>query len=1086
MADSVLGNTTARVADFAQTRLLTCAPEMPVSQVAALMRERACSSILVVEHGQPIGIWTERDAARTDFTNAAAFDVPISHVMSGPLASIAASSEVSAAVLFMQQHNIRHLVVLDDDKAPIGIVTQTDLALRYGVEHFLRLRTVGEILTRTPLRLSGNLPAAEAGVRMNQAGCDAAIVEGSDGRLGIFTERDLLGLVASRQTAASLDEMASFPLRTAFASEPLLEVRNTLIEARLRHLGITAEDGSLIGLLSLHHILDILDRTYADDLARALRMRDEELMRSQQDLTLAHQVIDSSDSAVMVVTFDGTIISVNPAFTRITGHAAEAAIGLTADGVLNCNQMQPNFCAALCASVEHHGYWRGNLWCRHQDGSERAYAFNIHAILHAGAPTHRYAAVFFDNTERLRSEERLLLAASVFSHACEGIMITNVAGSIVEVNEAFMRITGYSRHEVIGKNPGMFKSGRQGPDFYACMWRALHEKGYWAGEVWNRRKGGEFFAASLTISAVRDAAGGTRHYVALFTDITAQKEHQQQLEHIAHYDALTGLPNRVLLADRMRQALAQSRRRDQQLAVAFIDLDGFKAINDSHGHEAGDQLLIVLADRMRQTLRDGDTIARLGGDEFVAVLVDLPDLQASVPFIVRLLAAAAQPVEINGLVLRVSASIGVSFQVPMEDGDADQLMRQADQAMYQAKLAGKNRYHVFDAEQDRNVRGHHESIERIRCALDEQEFVLYYQPKVNLRTGVLIGAEALIRWQHPTRGLLAPSLFLHEIEDHPLGVCLGEWVIDTALTQIERWLAQGLEIPVSVNIAANHLQQSDFVERLRIVLAKHPDVDPAYLELEVLETSALEDMSHVSALIAACAQMGISFALDDFGTGYSSLTYLKRLPAHVLKIDQSFVHDMLDDPDDLAILEGVLGLATAFGREAIAEGVETVAHGEILLRLGCELAQGYGIARPMPAENIVNWQKTWQPDPIWSQTQRLSRDLLPILFAGVEHRSWIRALGEHIEGKRVAPPALDHHQCRFGLWLDKARPHRVQRHAEVYNTITTLHQQVHTMAMDLLRMRELGYLLEAQAGMSQLHELRDNLLIQLRTLMEEV
>jgi len=395
-----------------------------------------------------------------------------------------------------------------------------------------------------------------------------------------------------------------------------------------------------------------------------------------------------------------------------------------------------------------------------------------------------------------------------------------------------------------------------------------------------------------SISAVRDAQGNTRQYVSLFSDITLLKEHERKLENIAHYDALTNLPNRVLLSDRLHQAMAQARRRRQRLAVAFLDLDGFKTINDNYGHEAGDQLLIALANGMAQTQREGDTLARLGGDEFVAVLLDLADNETSIPILTRLLAAAAQPVQYGNIALQVSASLGVTFYPQAEEIDADQLLRQADQAMYQAKLEGKNRYRVFDAEQDSSVRGHHESLERIRRALTEREFVLYYQPKVNMRSGKIIGAEALIRWQHPERGLLLPDLFLPVINNHPLAIEVGDWVIDSALTQMTLWHAAGLDIQVSVNVGARQLQQADFVERLRIHLAAHPEVMPCCFELEVLETSALEDLSLVSQVIEACREIGVLFALDDFGTGYSSLTYLKRLQVAQLKIDQSFVRDM--------------------------------------------------------------------------------------------------------------------------------------------------------------------------------------------------
>ena len=574
-------------------------------------------------------------------------------------------------------------------------------------------------------------------------------------------------------------------------------------------------------------------------------------------------------------------------------------------------------------------------------------------------------AITRDITLRKQADEQLKLAASVFSHAREGISITDAAGNIIDVNDAFTRITGYSRDEVLGLNPRILNSGRQDKAFYDTMWRDLKSKGHWYGEIWNRRKNGEVFAEMLTISAVCDAQGDAEHYVALFSDITAIKLHEQQLEHIAHFDALTNLPNRVLLADRLRQGMTQAQRRGQRLAVVYLDLDGFKAINDKYGHAVGDQLLMAVSSHMKHALRDGDTLARLGGDEFVAVLIDLPDEAACLPMLTRLLGAAAEILLVEDQVLQVSASLGVTFYPQAEEVDADLLLRQSDQAMYQAKMAGKNRYYVFDAAHDRDVRGHHESLQRIREALHAGEFVLYYQPKVNLRTGVVTGAEALIRWQHPEQGLLAPAAFLPVIEDHPLAIDIGDWVINTALTQMTLWRNAGLTLPVSVNVGARQLQQSNFVCRLRSQLEAHPGIQPFDLSLEVLETSALEDLVRISQVIEDCQAMGVTFALDDFGTGYSSLTYLKRLRVSQLKIDQSFVRDMLDDPDDLAILEGVISLAKAFHREVIAEGVETVAHGTFLLQLGCDLAQGYGIARPMPAHAMPEWVATWQPDPAW-------------------------------------------------------------------------------------------------------------------------
>jgi diguanylate cyclase (GGDEF)-like protein/PAS domain S-box-containing protein len=692
-------------------------------------------------------------------------------------------------------------------------------------------------------------------------------------------------------------------------------------------------------------------------------------------------------------------------------------------------------------------------------------------------------AVYF--AERKQSDAKLRLAASVFTHAREGIMITDRDGTILDVNETFSRITGYSRNEALGRNPAFLGSGRHEHNYYAAMWRDLTENGHWYGEIWNRHKNGGVYAAMQNISAVRDVRGNIQQYVALFADITMLKAHESELERIAHYDALTGLPNRVLLADRLFHGVAQAQRREQRLAVVYLDLDGFKVVNDSHGHQIGDQLLITLAIRMKQVLREGDTLARLGGDEFVAVLVDLADIESSVPMLTRLLDAAAQPVQVGDLVLQVSASLGVTFYPQAEELDSDKLLRQADLAMYQAKQAGKNRYHFFDVEQDRSVRNRHESLERIQRALNKREFVLYYQPKVNMRTGTVIGAEALIRWQHPEKGLLLPAVFLPVIEDHPLSIEVGEWVIASALTQMERWHAAGLNIPVSVNVCAHQLRQADFVDRLRALLAAHPGIMPSHLELEVRETGALEHVALVYRVIEACREIGVSLALDDFGTGYSSLTYLKRLPVTMLKIDQSFVRDMLNDPENLVILDGMIGLITAFGRQVIAEGVETVEHGELLLQLGCELAQGYSIAHPMPAHELPSWSAAWHTDPAWVDLPTFGRDDLPLLFANIEHRAWILNMEAYIKGERDAPPPLDRHQCRFGIWLDTKGQVRYGAQP-AFEAIDLLHRQVHVLGAELLELLGQDRIPEALARLGELHDLRDALLKQLKTLVREI
>ncbi len=539
--------------------------------------------------------------------------------------------------------------------------------------------------------------------------------------------------------------------------------------------------------------------------------------------------------------------------------------------------------------------------------------------------------------------------------------------NVIQCNQTLINVMGFAKEDVIGHSVLNLYTPESALYIKSNILPMYLDKGIVQNEYLQvQKKNGNILDVSLNITATRDEQGNISYSRAIWRDISTMKEHQYKLEHIAHYDLLTNLPNRVLLADRLSQAMLKCRRHEQSLAVIFLDLDGFKAVNDAYGHDVGDELLIALSVQMKKALREGDSLARIGGDEFVAVLTDLTCIEDCEPVIERLLLAASKPITIDNIILNVSASIGVTLY-PQDNVDADQLMRHADQAMYVAKESGKNRYHLFDTVQDDAIKVQQEMLKAIRSAIDNQQFVIYYQPKGNMKTGSVVGVEALIRWQHPKRGLLNPIDFLPAIENNPMSIDIGEWVIDCVLTQISQWQKSGLYLPVStsVNIAALQLQQPGFTHQLTNILAKHPDVDPRYLELEVLETSALEDVQNVSITMKNCMALGVNFALDDFGTGYSSLTYLRRLPASLIKIDQTFVRDMLHDEDDLAIVEGVIALAKSFKRDVIAEGVETIEHGRALLKLGCQLAQGYGIAKPMPANDIPMWINEWTPDVSW-------------------------------------------------------------------------------------------------------------------------
>jgi len=577
---------------------------------------------------------------------------------------------------------------------------------------------------------------------------------------------------------------------------------------------------------------------------------------------------------------------------------------------------------------------------------------------------------FYDVTDRKQAEEVLKLHASVFLYSQEGIAITDKDNHFLDVNEAFTRITGYTREEVLGKTPHILSSGLHDRAFYEKMWASINEHGLWRGEIWDRRKTGEPIAEILTITSVKDDNDEVYQYVGIGEDVTDLKNTQHRLEVLTYYDPLTQLPNRSLMMDRLKQGIGQAKRSNLLLAVCFLDIDGFKVINDRYGHQIGDKLLLKVSKRLSSLTRAAiDTVSRISGDEFVILLSSLLSTEELDLAITRIFNGITKPLAVEQFELHISASIGVTVY-PLDDSDADTLLRHANYAMYEAKRSGRNQFQLFDTLLDEQIHAHNAQLVRITQALENNEFVLYYQPKVNLHSGEVVGMEALIRWQHPEKGLLLPSAFLPIVEPSHLIIDIGYWTIDRALAQINEWMAAGLSLEVSVNITGKQIQDPNFIEALEEQLANYPEIPSTFLELEILESSALEVLKCSEIVIEACKRLGISFALDDFGTAYSSLSYLRQLRVDTLKIDQTFVRNILDDKEDQAIIEGVIQLAKVFKRKVIAEGVETQQHAEKLMEMGCELAQGYGIARPMPAEEVLNWVAHYRA----SFTRILSRE----------------------------------------------------------------------------------------------------------------
>lgn len=668
-----------------------------------------------------------------------------------------------------------------------------------------------------------------------------------------------------------------------------------------------------------------------------------------------------------------------------------------------------------------------------------------------------YRGIGSDVTEEKLAWTRQNLAASVFESSHNSIIITDAAGVIVDVNPSFERITGHPRHEVIGKTPAILESGRQSAEYYEKMWEALLSIGYWKGELWNRRADGETYAAALSISAVRGKDGIITNFVGISSDITMLKEHQQHLEVAAAHDPLTQLPNRSRLHEIMHMALTVADRTGDMVAVCYIDLDGFKPINDTYGHTFGDHLLVSVAQRLKSCVRENDLVARLGGDEFVVLLTGMESRRECKKTVARMLKSVAAPhhIQEQGTSL-ITASIGVVLY-PQDDGDADALLRHADQAMYQAKQEGKNRFHLFDPNASREISERSRLLTRFIKAVDQDELLLFYQPKVDMWSGEIIGMEALVRWEHPDRGLLPPGEFLPFIENSPIAIRLGYWVIERALQQISIWQQAGMPLKVSVNIPGQLLLHENFHTRVKALIAKYPDVAGSMLEMEILENVALENIALASVAIRECKQMGITFALDDFGTGYSSLTYLKRLDIDNLKIDQSFVRNMITDPEDFAIIEGVIGLSESFNRTAVAEGIKTVEIGVMLLRLGCRYGQGYGIARPMRAEDVLNWVEKWELPPEWECTRRWAREDIPLLEAEINHRQWVQGIQHLINGQGGPFEKLATiEQCRFGKWIKGKSANRFRNNPH-FHEVTRLHRDIHKNGNVILDLMDDGH-----------------------------
>jgi diguanylate cyclase (GGDEF)-like protein/PAS domain S-box-containing protein len=550
------------------------------------------------------------------------------------------------------------------------------------------------------------------------------------------------------------------------------------------------------------------------------------------------------------------------------------------------------------------------------------------------------------------SQEQLKLSAQVFVNSMEAIVITDIENNIIQVNKAFTEITGYSPEEAIGKNPRILKSGQQGPEFYQAMWETLLRTGNWQGELMDRRKNGEIYPKWLSITIVRDEKGDITNYIALFSDITERKASYERIQHLAHFDALTNLPNRALLNDHLDLAIALANRSQTQLAIIFLDLDRFKIINDSLGHHAGDLLLQIVSERLKNCVRESDTVARLGGDEFIILLNSISDPSDAARVAQKVVEAIAIPFTLLGQEVNIGTSIGIGIY-PDNGLDRPTLIKNADAAMYHAKESGRNNFQFFSSVMNDKAFERLALENDLRRALKGEEFFLHYQPQIDVLTGKIVGVEALIRWQHPERGLVPPFNFISLAEKCGLIVPIGEWVLKTACAQNIAWQKAGLApLLTAVNISAQQFQQKNFKESIMQILSD-TGLAPHFLELEITESAFMDNAESMLESLNSLKEIGLHLSIDDFGTGYSSLSYLKHFPIDKLKIDRSFVMDITDDSRNNAIIETIIHLGHNLKLKVIAEGVETAEQLATLQELRCDEIQGYFFSRPISPHDFV-------------------------------------------------------------------------------------------------------------------------------------
>ncbi len=653
---------------------------------------------------------------------------------------------------------------------------------------------------------------------------------------------------------------------------------------------------------------------------------------------------------------DGRYLAANDALARIYGYDSARQLMSELTDIAASLYVNPRdrerFQAALEGTNAVHDFVAR---VRRKDGTQIWINENARSVLAEDGSLKWYEGFVQDVTERVKADERLRLAASVFDTAAEAIMVLNDEFCVTAVNPAYSAITGYTGWDVIGGMPPFIEWGQADPEYprigMAALRRALDLNGRWTAEQWNRKKSGERYAEHLSVVPIPSVAGQASRYLVVFSDVTQRKLDEERIRYQASYDQLTGLPNRALFMDLLAKSLSQAERDGEMVGLMFVDLDGFKMVNDTMGHDMGDLLLQEVAARLKRCMRSSDTVARLGGDEFTVLMPYMKDFRNAPRVAERITETLRAPFTLNGKEAFISASIGITT-FPNDAVDAATLLKNADAAMYRAKEQGKQHFQFFTAEMNAEIEERLIMINGLNMALERNEFVLHYQPKIDLENGRLTGAEALLRWHHPELGIVPSARFIPIMEESGLIGQVSEWVIEAACRQHRAWRDDGLDIKVAVNLSVRQLRQPGLARTVAEVLER-AGVEPEGLELEITESMLMKDTENAVRTLRDLADMGVRLAMDDFGTGYSSLSYLKRFPLHTIKIDRSFINNIATDPDDYEIIRTIISMGHSLRRRVVAEGVETHQQLDILRELGCDEIQGYLLSPAIPADDLV-------------------------------------------------------------------------------------------------------------------------------------